>query len=157
MKNVISNIKISVKHYWVCIVLAIYLVFILIYSIAFIISGGKNYLLASNELGDFLAGIISPVAFLFLILGYLQQRNVIAENTKILSEQIEELKLSKLLMKKTNQPKFVITIRKITYERENSLLKLDLNILNTHQECIFLGYEFLDEDFNIGITGIGFF
>ncbi|WP_151738528.1 hypothetical protein [Acinetobacter junii] len=63
-------------------------------------------MLPSNELGDFLAGVVSPIAFLFLILGYLQQKDVIAENTKVLSEQMEELKLSKQLMMETNQPHF---------------------------------------------------
>lgn len=145
----------KIKKYWVPIALVTYVVFVIVYSILFFFSYGKNYLLSSNELGDFLAGFFAPIAFLFIVLGYLQQRNAIAENTRILGEQIEELQLSKQLMKKTNQPKFVINIRNVSFDEKNSLLKFYLDILNTHQECTLLSYEFLDEDFNkaVNITG----
>lgn len=44
-----------------------------------------------NELGDFLAGVFSPVAFLWLIVGYLQQQSELSNNTKQLKLQAEEL------------------------------------------------------------------
>lgn len=47
-----------------------------------------------NEFGDFLAGAFSPVAFLWLILGYLQQQKELQQNTKALELQAEELKNS---------------------------------------------------------------
>lgn len=47
-----------------------------------------------NELGDFLAGVFSPVAFLWLIVGYLQQQNELSNNTKQLQLQTEELNSS---------------------------------------------------------------
>ncbi|MDF3346925.1 hypothetical protein [Acinetobacter pittii] len=54
-----------------------------------------------NSLGDFLAGIFAPVAFFWLILGYVQQAKQLDQNTKALEQQeralhlqIEEMKES---------------------------------------------------------------
>lgn len=47
-----------------------------------------------NEFGDFLAGAFSPVAFLWLVLGYLQQQKELQQNTKALELQAQELKNS---------------------------------------------------------------
>jgi len=47
-----------------------------------------------NELGDFLAGVFSPVAFLWLVLGFLQQQKELQQNTKALKLQADELKNS---------------------------------------------------------------
>lgn len=66
----------------------IYGVLILGYNFAFIfIDPEKKVLLTSNELGDFLAGVFAPLAFLFLYLGYKQQAKQLAQNTKILLDQ----------------------------------------------------------------------
>ncbi|UUS56632.1 MULTISPECIES: hypothetical protein [unclassified Acinetobacter] len=46
-----------------------------------------------NSLGDFLAGIFAPVAFLWLILGYLQQGKQLDQNTKALEQQEKALQL----------------------------------------------------------------
>lgn len=47
-----------------------------------------------NEFGDFLAGVFSPVAFLWLVLGFLQQQKELQQNTEALQLQAEELKNS---------------------------------------------------------------
>ncbi|HCA7568291.1 TPA: hypothetical protein MX399_004047 [Klebsiella quasipneumoniae] len=47
-----------------------------------------------NELGDFLAGSFSPLAFLWLVLGYLQQQEELQQNTEALRLQAAELKNS---------------------------------------------------------------
>lgn len=47
-----------------------------------------------NEFGDFLAGAFSPVAFLWLVLGYLQQQRELQQNTEALKLQADELKNS---------------------------------------------------------------
>ncbi|WP_024558301.1 hypothetical protein ACP26F_08445 [Franconibacter pulveris 1160] len=47
-----------------------------------------------NEFGDFLAGLFSPLAFLWLVLGYLQQQKELQQNTHALTLQAEELKNS---------------------------------------------------------------
>lgn len=42
-----------------------------------------------NELGDFLAGAFSPVAFLWLFLGYMQQGEEIKANTEEIKRQAQ--------------------------------------------------------------------
>lgn len=46
-----------------------------------------------NELGDALAGIVAPIAFLWLILGYVQQGKQLDQNTKALEQQERALQL----------------------------------------------------------------
>jgi hypothetical protein len=45
-----------------------------------------------NEAGDFLAGVVAPLAFLWLIVGYFQQGDELKQNTEALRLQAEELK-----------------------------------------------------------------
>ncbi|USP39528.1 hypothetical protein [Acinetobacter sp. XS-4] len=73
------------SRYWIFILFTIFYFFIL-YKF-FGITPVKVKALPANEIGDFLAGAFSPLAFLFLILGYLQ-------NTKALQMQSQELKAS---------------------------------------------------------------
>lgn len=47
-----------------------------------------------NELGDFLAGTFGPIAFLWLVLGFLQQGRELRLSTNALKLQAEELKNS---------------------------------------------------------------
>lgn len=47
-----------------------------------------------NELGDFLAGAFGPVAFLWLVLGFLQQGEELRQGTEALRLQADELKNS---------------------------------------------------------------
>ncbi|MBT9462528.1 hypothetical protein [Hydrogenophaga sp.] len=47
-----------------------------------------------NELGDALAGAASPLAFLWLVLGYLQQGEELRQNTTALNLQVKELQAS---------------------------------------------------------------
>ena len=46
-----------------------------------------------NELGDFLAGVFAPIAFLWLILGYIQQGKQLDQNTRALEQQEKALNL----------------------------------------------------------------
>lgn len=46
-----------------------------------------------NELGDALAGIFAPLAFLWLVLGYVQQGKQLEQNTKALEQQEMALQL----------------------------------------------------------------
>lgn len=50
--------------------------------------------LKPNEWGDFFAGAFAPLAFLWLVLGYLQQGEELKTSTKALQLQAEELKNS---------------------------------------------------------------
>lgn len=49
------------------------------------------YEMPLNELGDFLAGIFGPIAFFWLILGFLQQGQELKQSTKALELQAKEL------------------------------------------------------------------
>lgn len=44
-----------------------------------------------NEQGDYLAGIVAPIAFFWFILGYYQQGHEIKKNTQALKDQQQEL------------------------------------------------------------------
>lgn len=50
-------------------------------------SGGMT----PNELGDFFSGVFAPVAFLWLVLGYLQQGDELRQNTEALLAQQREM------------------------------------------------------------------
>lgn len=54
----------------------------------------KFLALELNELGDFLAGAFGPIAFLWLVLGFLQQGRELKLSTHALQLQAEELKHS---------------------------------------------------------------
>ena len=56
----------------------------------------RNAVLAMepNEFGDALAGAASPLAFLWLVLGYLQQGEELRQNTEALNLQVRELQAS---------------------------------------------------------------
>ncbi|WP_213073970.1 hypothetical protein [Acinetobacter terrae] len=56
-----------------------------------------------NSLGDFLAGIFAPVAFFWLILGYVQQGKQLEQNTKALEQQERALQLQIEEMKEAVQ------------------------------------------------------
>ncbi|AZS78570.1 hypothetical protein LP085_03650 [Achromobacter sp. MY14] len=47
-----------------------------------------------NEVGDFLAGVVGPLALLWLILGYFQQGEELKQSTEALRLQAEELRSS---------------------------------------------------------------
>ena len=46
-------------------------------------------MLAANEWGDWAAGIAAPLAFLWLVLGYMQQGAEISENTRELARSVD--------------------------------------------------------------------
>lgn len=72
-------------QYWFFIIFTV--VYFLILNRYFGITLEKIKALDANELGDFLAGTFSPLAFLFLILGYLQNNKNLSQNTEAISQQ----------------------------------------------------------------------
>lgn len=50
--------------------------------------------LKPNEVGDFLAGVVGPLALLWLILGYFQQGEELRQSSMALAQQAEELRRS---------------------------------------------------------------
>jgi len=72
-------------QYWIFIFIA-FIYFLILYHF-FGVTLGKVKALPANELGDFLAGTFSPLAFIFLILGYLQNNRNIEQNTGAITQQ----------------------------------------------------------------------
>lgn len=79
------------KTFWVGV--AVTVIYFLILSITVTVLR-LDVMESWNELGDFLAGVFSPVAFLWLVLGYLQQQKELQQNTRALELQAVELKNS---------------------------------------------------------------
>lgn len=68
----------------------LYLTFVLIYTLCFWLGDSiPKVMLASNELGDFLAGVFAPIAFLYLFLSYKQQEKALAKTNADLLQQLE--------------------------------------------------------------------
>jgi hypothetical protein len=62
--------------------------------VAYSIHGiAKDSTLTLNEWGDFLAGVMAPLALFWLVLGYFQQGEELSQNTKALELQARELAL----------------------------------------------------------------
>lgn len=81
-----------VKKNWIALLLcSSYLIVIAIYVW---VTTDHSKSIEINELGDFLSGVFAPLAFLFLILGYIQQGKELKQNTEALRLQAEELKNS---------------------------------------------------------------
>lgn len=66
-------------------------------------SNGYSLPTSLNELGDFLAGIFAPIAFFWLILGYIQQGKQLDQNTTALEQQERALQLQIDEMKESVQ------------------------------------------------------
>lgn len=75
------TIGVIVTAIWIAIIVFIYLF------------TGLEHPKSLNELGDFLAGVFAPIAFFWLILGYMQQGKQLEQNTKALEQQEIALQL----------------------------------------------------------------
>lgn len=59
-----------------------------------VVQGQNPANLRLNELGDFVGGVASPIAFLWLVLGFFQQGREIRLSSKALHLQAQELRKS---------------------------------------------------------------
>lgn len=92
-----------------------------------------------NAIGDFLAGAFSPLAFLWLIVGYFQQGDELKQNTEALRLQGEELKhavkeyqqLNATNLKHLDLQQAEISDRKF---KEQAALKLRLLLVRSQQD-----------------------
>lgn len=106
-----------------------------------------------NGVGDFIAGMFAPLAFFWLVRGYYQQNKTIKANSSLLSEQIDELKLSKKLMVETNQPSFSFLNILIQYYHEHDLVNVSFKMKNDGQKCKFKNLDFLKDTNKITCIG----
>ncbi|MCF0264773.1 hypothetical protein KW868_09880 [Acinetobacter guillouiae] len=138
----------------ICITTIIYLIFI-----TYLIFESKEFSkLSLNEIGDFLAGGFAPLAFLWLVYGYLQQGEELKQNTKALNMQAEELRISNETLQqqvkemsksvKTQQDMFALAekqfesvLREKEYQVSPRLslsgYKLSKNIINSNITNVF--------------------
>lgn len=72
--------------------LALSVVYVLGVAIYLIVQGQNPADLRLNELGDFLGGVSSPLAFLWLVLGFFQQSREIRLSNKALHLQAQEMR-----------------------------------------------------------------
>jgi hypothetical protein len=80
-------------------------------------SNGYTLPTSLNELGDFLAGIFAPIAFFWLILGYIQQGKQLDQNTRALEQQEKALQLQINEMKENvKQQKELAAIQKQQFD-----------------------------------------
>ena len=80
------------EHLGLLIILIVTLIYLFI---VMIITDLSEYAtLKLNEKGDLLAGVFSPLAFLWLVYGYLQQGQELKQNTLALNLQAQELQNS---------------------------------------------------------------
>lgn len=106
---------------WVFWVVLLYLLFIFFYTLKFCLSEGRNVLLPSNELGDFLAGAFAPLAFLFLILGYKQNSESIRLQNEELKASTEALRLQVAEMRESvEQQKLMGELQKTELEERHN-------------------------------------
>ncbi|ABP61274.1 hypothetical protein [Enterobacter sp. 638] len=83
-----------------------------------------------NELGDFLAGAFSPVAFLWLVLGYVQQQKELQQNTYALNLQAEELRNAV----EQYQQMVLISKEQLSHETKRSIEQFRLKAAETKPE-----------------------
>jgi hypothetical protein len=75
--------------------------------------------MAPNEWGDFFAGVFAPLAFLWLVLGYLQQGEELQLSTETLRLQAEELKNS------VEQQRQLVEVTRLQLESERESYGLE--------------------------------
>ena len=103
--------------------IAVTLVWLTIIILIFILSNLKP-LSSLNELGDFLAGIFAPVAFFWLILGYIQQGKQLDQNTQALEQQEQALQLQIEEMRESvKQQKELTQVQKEQFQSQLQLVE----------------------------------
>lgn len=109
-------------------------VFTIIYLIVFIsfIFGRLPELqtMALNNIGDFLAGAFGPIAFFWLVLGFMQQGTELRVSTEALRMQADELKASVL------QQTALATAQQVSLENHEKSLEPILLLKYTGNETI---------------------
>lgn len=77
-----------------------------------------------NEFGDFLAGVFAPIAFFWLILGYMQQGRQLEQNTKALEQQERALQLQIDEMREgIDQQKELVQLQRQQLDEQHKMLE----------------------------------
>ncbi len=92
--------------------------------------------LKPNEHGDFAAGFFAPMAFLWLVLGYLQQGEELQQNTAALRRQGDELELAR---KQAEHQAKAISANELHARKDTFLRVADLTIQEMFEIAVRLG------------------
>jgi len=79
----------------------------------------KTRAMTPNEWGDFLAGVFAPLAFLWLVLGYMQQGDELRLSTEALRLQAEELRNA------VDQQRELVAVSRQQVESEREALEFE--------------------------------
>lgn len=128
----------TTRFKWGIFFTALYLIFIAVISKIV----GLDFPKSLNELGDALAGIFAPIAFFWLILGYIQQGKQLEQNTKALEQQEQALQLQIDEMKEgVNQQRKLIDLQKLQINQLNNSVEPLFIFNNLEINCLGQGYE----------------
>lgn len=110
------------SHPFVLLFLIIYLGFLIIYIFFFqLFYADYSKPMPLNEIGDFLAGVFSPLAFLFLYLGYRQNNESIRLQSKELKASTDALTLQVAEMRESvEQQKLMSELQKTELEERHN-------------------------------------
>lgn len=103
-------------------------------------------LMPLNEIGDFLAGFFSPVAFLWLVVGYFQQGEELKLNTQVLELQVKELKLS------VEQQRELVDVTRSDVQLAKQAYQLEIERERKNAQPIFQLQVGSSSNVSIGIT-----
>ncbi|AUG08902.1 hypothetical protein CXQ82_20810 [Pseudomonas sp. S09G 359] len=107
--------------------------------------------LTLNEIGDFLAGAFGPIAFLWLVLGYIQQGRELKISSDALVQQAAELKNSvqqQADLVAVSREQNIAQVAAYNYERMRYEKSMNARIFFYSQGCLGVG-EFYTHTFEI--------
>lgn len=124
-----------------------YLIFLIIYFLIFLIFyADHNKAMALNEVGDFLAGAFSPIAFLFLYLGYRQNSEALSLQAKELRQSTEALQLQVSEMKESvEQQKIMGQLQRIELEERH----ISVNPIFTVSGAIEVQHRYMNSEIEV--------
>lgn len=145
--------------------IVIYLLVVILYTLLFWkIDTSTKVFLTSNELGDFLAGVFAPMAFIFLYLGYKQQEKALNKTNQDLLTQLDiqktmlqlqlddkkerEFQLLPIIdidVKKYDSPEVVWDASKNTFisNHNNAIPTLEIQLKNSGSEVLYFSCNIL--------------
>ena len=92
----------------------------------------------SNELGDFLAGVFAPLAFLWLVFGYFLQQKELKQSTETLKLQAKELNLQTRELKNTvEQQTHLVKETKRQNELQEEALQIEQDKVSKEKQPSF--------------------
>ena len=122
----------SKTRFWIGIVVTLlWLMLPLALAVNELIKPGPSSL-KLNEWGDFFAGFLSPLAFLWLVLGYLQQGDELKNSADALRLQAEELKNA------VEQQRALVEVTRQQVEAERESIRRDEDIRKKSMQPFFI-------------------